>query len=81
MTVPPTTPRPVPLDILRLRSATTAYVSILRDVIPAVEAMGEVGASLMDHLRDGLCVPYTIGSPVGIDEAVRELIEKLGGPK
>lgn len=40
----------VPLELLRLRSATTAYSSILRDISPALEGL----AAVADDRHPGL---------------------------
>ncbi len=79
---------PVSMELLRLRSATSAYAAILRDVVPALEAMAATadppelvltGADtpfndLLESVRAGLAVDDGPGTPADIRRRVAVLL-------
>ncbi len=63
-----------------LRSATTAYLSVLRDVIPLLEQWADVSrlrepvcSQLLDEIRAALHV-REMGTPAGISRVVAEML-------
>jgi hypothetical protein len=76
-----TTRAPVPLELLKLRSATAAYVAIVRDLVPWAEQVADINriirpeyGNLLDELRAAL-LPHEMGTPAAIDRVVGELLE------
>ncbi len=43
----------IPIDLIRLRNATRAYLSILRDVTPTLEAFAEQMKLPVELFEDG----------------------------
>jgi hypothetical protein len=66
--------QPIPLDLVRLAEASTAYLECLRAALPAVIRLGESGNFLRDQI-DGALKPTEWGTVAAVDLAVRELIE------
>jgi len=64
---------PVPVDILRLRSATRAYLAVLRAVQPTANALGEVTGLLADNI-DAALMDDQLGTPAGIAAALAVLL-------
>ena len=64
---------PVPMDLLRLRSATRAYLAVLRAVQPTANRLGEVAGLLSDHI-DAALMDDQLGTPAGIAAAVAVLV-------
>lgn len=67
----------VPMELLKLRSATTAYLSILRDVLPVLEGAAEIMdppgtedgqpmRELVECVRAGVEVADAPGTPTSI---------------
>ena len=64
-----------PFDLLRLRSATVAYLAILRDTLPAVEAMAACADPPELILTPGVTTPVH-----DLAEAVRVALEVDDAP-
>jgi len=64
---------PVPVDILRLRSATRAYLAVLRAVQPTGNGLGEVTGLLADNI-DAALMDDQLGTPAGIAAALAVLL-------
>jgi hypothetical protein len=65
---------PVPLDVLRLRSATRAYLAVLEAALPAVDALAERGAEL------ALCMDQALAREVaGSPARIAVLLARLLG--
>ncbi len=81
----------VSLDLLRLRSATSAYTAILRDVVPALEAMTALAdppeliltgadtpfADLLASVQAGLEVDDAPGTPASIRHRLAVLLGEV----
>lgn len=75
----------VQMDLLRLHSATNAYLKILEDALMAVEVLAETNppgvlnpaAALRDAVKTGLLDAKTVGTPANIaDKLAMVLNEK-----
>lgn len=74
----------VPLELLKLRSATTVYLAMLRDVDQWAEQAADVNrhvlpeyASLLDRLRDELRAAqsdHEMGTPAAMARVLGELL-------
>lgn len=74
----------VPIELLRLRSATTAYLAILRGSVPALHGLvitwspeperGEPMAELCDSVQAALDVDDAPGTPSAIGAALARLL-------
>jgi len=81
------TPSPVPIELLKLRSATTAYRNILRDMDAWAEQAADVNrlavpeyARLLDRLRDELLAAtndHENGTPAALGRLVAELLGEV----
>ncbi len=66
------------MDLLRLRSATNAYLAIVRDVAPALEEVERLG-ELRDHLAVTLREDEQ-GTPAAIAAVLRRLLGAEDAP-
>ncbi len=75
----------VPIDLLRLRSATAAYLAILRDSLPALDGLAQAAsayaietaepmAELCESVRAALNVDDAPGTPAAIRTALARLL-------
>ncbi len=67
---------PVPIELLRLRSATRAYMAILNDVLPAVDSLGERAAELALTIDQALSREVA-GTPARIAFQLAELLGEV----
>jgi hypothetical protein len=75
---------PVPIELLKGRSATTAYLAVLRDLDTWAEQAADVNrvivpqyADLLDRLRDEIRAAlndHEMGTPATISGVVAELL-------
>jgi hypothetical protein len=68
------------LDLLRLRSATSAYLAIVHGVMPAAEQWADVNrlheptyGELLDQLRVAL-LRHEMGTPAAVARVLSELL-------
>ena len=74
----------VPIELLKLRSATTAYLDILADIEEWAQVAADVNriirpdfAAQLDRLRDQLTtamLPDETGTPAGIGRVLAEML-------
>jgi hypothetical protein len=71
----------VPIDLVRLRSATATYVAILYDSLPTVEALAEnePEAEPMARLRDSVEAALDIDDAPGTPTAILTALCRLLG--
>lgn len=77
---------PVPIELVKLRSATTTYLAIIHDIESWTQQAADVNrrirpdyAGQLDGLRDELMtaqLPHDMGTPAAIARVVGELLGK-----
>jgi hypothetical protein len=77
----------VPIELVRLRSATSTYLEILRDGVPLVEALAQRDdlrmaplAELHEAIRSAVDVPNLPGTPAAIRTALAVLLGETNPP-
>jgi hypothetical protein len=63
----------VPIELVKLRSATKAYLAILEDAKPGIVRLGDKG-NFLSELCEGATKKTEWGTPAAIGMAVAELL-------
>lgn len=78
----------VPIDLIRLRSATATYLAILRDSVPALEVLVQAattrqpeGAEPMAELHQNVQAALDVDDAPGTPAAILTLLAQLLGER